>query len=144
MTGQLLTPFNLRQMAAMILIPTQKLLWEQKWRDLCEHAVLQNLEGQPGDPLLGASIPQLMGTDVIVDPRLQACLHPNILWLTATLALQAMLRIPETGKPGQPFTKVQQGVSEPYMQFIGRLRDALDKQIDNREAKDALLQKLAR
>lgn len=81
--------------------------------------------------------------DLIGDPRVQAHLDPNILLLTATLVLQAMLRIPETGKPTQPFTKVQQGVSEPYMQFIDRLCDALDKQIDNREAKEALLQKLA-
>lgn len=127
----------------MILTPTQKLLWEQKWRDLCEHAALQNLERQPGDPLFGASIPQLMGTDPMADPCLQACLDPDILRLTVTLALQATLRIPETGKPTLSFTKVQQGVSEPYMQCIDRLHDALDKETDNREAKDALLQKLA-
>lgn len=70
MTGQLLTPFHIRQMAAMILTPTQKLLWEEKWTDLCEYAVLQNLERQSGDPLFRAGIPQLMGTDPIVDPRL--------------------------------------------------------------------------
>uniref|UniRef100_A0A8B9E565 dUTPase-like domain-containing protein n=1 Tax=Anser cygnoides TaxID=8845 RepID=A0A8B9E565_ANSCY len=68
----------------MILTPTQKLLWEQKWRDLCEHAALQNLERQPGDPLFGASIPQLMGTDPMADPCLQACLDPDILRITLT------------------------------------------------------------
>uniref|UniRef100_A0A8B9ENF0 dUTPase-like domain-containing protein n=1 Tax=Anser cygnoides TaxID=8845 RepID=A0A8B9ENF0_ANSCY len=41
-----------------------------------------------------------MGTDPIGDPRLQAHLDPDILRLTVTLALQTMLRIPETGKPG--------------------------------------------
>lgn len=70
MTGQLLTPFDIRQMAAMILTPTQKLLWEEKWRALCKHAVLQNLERQSGDLLFRAGMPQLMGTDPIVDPRL--------------------------------------------------------------------------
>uniref|UniRef100_A0A8B9E861 dUTPase-like domain-containing protein n=1 Tax=Anser cygnoides TaxID=8845 RepID=A0A8B9E861_ANSCY len=98
----------------MILSLTQKLLWEQKWRDLCEHAALQNLERQLGDPLFGAGIPQLMGTDPMADPCLQARLDPGILRLTTTLALRAMLRIPETGK---------QGASEPYMQFIDQLCD---------------------
>ncbi|KAK4829227.1 hypothetical protein QYF61_002492 [Mycteria americana] len=54
-----------------------------------------------------------------------------------------MLQLPEVGKPEQSFTSIQQGLQEPYMQFIDRLRDALDKQIENREAKEALILKLA-
>lgn len=53
-----------------------------------------------------------------------------------------MLRIPETAKPVLSFTKVQQGGSEPYMQYIDQLCEALYKQIDNREAEGTLLQKL--
>lgn len=53
-----------------------------------------------------------------------------------------MLRIPETAKPGLSFTKVQQGGSEPYMQYIDQLCEAIYKQIDNREAEGTLLQKL--
>lgn len=60
-----------------------------------------------------------------------------------TLALQAVLTIPETADPAQPFTEVQQGLSEPYGQVIDRLHDALEEQVADREAKDALLQRLA-
>lgn len=38
---------------------------------------------------------------------------------------------------------IRQQVSELYMQFIDRLWDAVDKQIDNCEAKEALMLKLA-
>ncbi|KAK4822304.1 hypothetical protein QYF61_013003 [Mycteria americana] len=143
MTGHLLTPFDLRQVAAMILTPTQQLLWEQKWRESCEVATLSNLGRQDGDSLAGVGIPQLMGTDPLLDPRLQATLDPNVLRQSAALALQAMLRLPEVGKPEQLFTSIRQGLEEPYMQFIDRLTDVLDKQIENREAKEALILKLA-
>ena len=54
-----------------------------------------------------------------------------------------MLKIPEVRKPSLSFTQVQQQPTEPYMQFVDCLWDALDKQVDNREAKEALLLKLA-
>lgn len=60
-----------------------------------------------------------------------------------TLALQAVLTIPETADPAQPFREVQQGLSEPYGQVIDGLCDALEEQVADREAKDALLQRLA-
>lgn len=136
-------PYDCRQIAAMILTPTQKLLWEQKWKEGCELAALGNMERQPGDPLWGAGIPQLVGTEPLLDPRLQARLNDAILRQSASLALQAMLKLREVGKVEPSFTSIRQQVSEPYMQFIDRLRDALDKQIDNREEKEALMLKLA-
>lgn len=143
MTGQLLVPYDCRQIATMILTPTQKLLWEQKWKEGCETAALQNLERQPGDPLMGAGIPQLMGTEPLLDPRLQARLNDAVLQQSASLALQAMLKLSEVGKVEPSFTNIKQQVSELYMQFIDRLWDAVDKQVDNREAKEALMLKLA-
>lgn len=109
----------------------------------CETAALQNLERQPDDPLMGARIPQLMGTEPLLDLRLQARLNDANLWHSASLALQAMLKLPEVGKPEPSSMSIRQQVSEPYMQFIDRLQDAVDKQINNREAKEALMLKLA-
>uniref|UniRef100_A0A8B9DNE3 CCHC-type domain-containing protein n=1 Tax=Anser cygnoides TaxID=8845 RepID=A0A8B9DNE3_ANSCY len=143
MTGQLLVLYDCHQVAAMILMPTQKLLWEQKWKEGCELAALGNIERQPGDPLRGSGIPQLVGTEPLLDPRLQARLDDAILRQSASLAFQAMLKLPEVGKAEPSFTSIRQQITEPYMQFIDRLRDALDKQIDNREAKEALILKLA-
>ena len=82
-TGQLLTPYDICQLAAMILTPTQKLLFTQRWQDLCAQEALANLEKQPNDPLHGAGLPQLLGRPPLDDPRLQARLDPVILRLTA-------------------------------------------------------------
>ena len=82
-TGQLLTPYDICQLAAMILTPTQKLLFTQRWQDLCAQEALANLEKQPNDPLHGAGLPQLLGRPPLDDPRLQARLDPAILRLTA-------------------------------------------------------------
>jgi len=59
------------------------------------------------------------------------------------MALQAFLTLPEPGKQPISFTSIKQGVSEPYMTFIGRLCDAVEKQIENSEARESLLIKLA-
>ena len=82
-TGQLLTPYDICQLAAMILTPTQKLLFTQRWQDLCAQEAPANLEKQPNDPLHGAGLPQLLGQPLLDDPRLQARLDPAILRLTA-------------------------------------------------------------
>uniref|UniRef100_A0A8B9U473 CCHC-type domain-containing protein n=1 Tax=Anas zonorhyncha TaxID=75864 RepID=A0A8B9U473_9AVES len=143
MAGQLLVPYDCRQIAALILTPKHKLLWEQTWEAGCRLAALGNMQRQPGDPLRGAGVPQLMGTGPFLDPRLQARLNAAILRQAASLALQAMLKLPGAGEAEPPFTSVRQRLTEPYMRFIGRLRGALDRQIDNREAKEVLTLKLA-
>lgn len=92
---------------------------------------------------MGAGLPQFMGAEPLVDPRLQAWLNDAIWRQSAQLALQALLKLPEIGRSQPSFTSIRQGVNEPYMQFIDRLRDSLNKQIDNHEAKEALMLKLA-
>ena len=59
------------------------------------------------------------------------------------MAYQALVKIPESGESERSFTKIIQGPNEPYMTFIDRSRDALEKQVDNAEAKEALILKLA-
>lgn len=143
LAGQLLVPYDCRQIAALILTPKQKLLWEQKWEAGCRLAAMGNMQRQPGHPLRGAGVPQLLGTGPFLDPRLQARLNAAILRQSASLALQAMLELPAAGEAEPSFTSVRQRVTEPYVQFIDRLRGALDRQIDNREAKEVLTLKLA-
>lgn len=143
MTEHLLTPFDTQSLAELILTPTQKVLWKAHWRELCDGASIDNLGRQPGDPLVGAGIPQLTGEAPIMTPQLQARLTPEILGQSADLAFQAMLKVLDTGKATRSFTNIRQGTSEPFMQFIDRLQDAIQKEVENLEAKEALLLKLA-
>ena len=79
-------------------------LWESHWRGAAEAASLRNLARQDDDPARGAGIPQLMGTGPLTAPTLQARLHPVILAQAKDLAYQALLKVPDTGKPKQSFT----------------------------------------
>ncbi|KQL60842.1 hypothetical protein AAES_04291 [Amazona aestiva] len=54
-----------------------------------------------------------------------------------------MLQVPDVGKSVKAFTGIKQAEDEPYMQFIDRLETAIDKQVENDVAKEALLLKLA-
>lgn len=76
----------------------QKILWKAHWRELCDVASIDNLGRQPGDLLVGAEIPQLMGEAPITTPQLQVRLAPEILRQPADLAFQAMLKAPDTEK----------------------------------------------
>jgi len=110
---------------------------------MCEHAAMLNLGPQQGDPLFAAGISQLMGEAPVATPQLQAQLAPEILQQSADLALQPIPKVLDTGKAEKPFMTIKQGSSEPYMQFIDRLQDAINKQTETSEVKEAVLMKSA-
>ncbi|KAM6275310.1 uncharacterized protein M6G45_000829 [Spheniscus humboldti] len=141
--GHLLTPFDTKLLADLIFSPTQKVLWQAHWRELCQQAAIGNLDRQAGDPLVGAGITQLMGEDPVSTPQLQARLAPEILRQSADLAFQAMSKVPDTGRPVKSFTNIKQGSNESYTDFIDKLQEAIQKQVQNPEAKEVLLMKLA-
>lgn len=143
MRGHLLTPFDVRSLADLIFTPSQKLLWQAYWRDLCNAASLDNLGRQPGDLLVGVGIAELMGEAPIATPQLQARLAPEILRQSADLAFQAMLKVPDTRKAVKSSTSIKQDATEPYMQFIDRLQEAIQKQVEHLEAEEALMFKSA-
>ncbi|XP_052631317.1 endogenous retrovirus group K member 9 Gag polyprotein-like [Harpia harpyja] len=120
-SGQILTGFDCTQLATMILTPTQRLLWKVKWAELCDLAALRNLDRPEGDPQYMITTAQMMGTGDFADVNRQARLLVEALQESASLALKAMVTLPEAGKPEQSFTSIRQGNTEPYMSFIDRL-----------------------
>nr|XP_013804869.1 PREDICTED: endogenous retrovirus group K member 5 Gag polyprotein-like [Apteryx mantelli mantelli]XP_013807647.1 PREDICTED: endogenous retrovirus group K member 5 Gag polyprotein-like [Apteryx mantelli mantelli] len=143
MKGHLLTPFDIKQLTELIFTPTQRVLFLTYWKELCEVAALQNLDGNNGDPLQGAGIPHLLGEPPIGSPQLQARLRPEILRQSTDLAYQAIIKVPEIGKATKSFTTIKQGATESCMTFIDRLQEAINKQVDNTDAKEALVSKPA-
>uniref|UniRef100_A0A8D0FT59 Integrase catalytic domain-containing protein n=1 Tax=Strix occidentalis caurina TaxID=311401 RepID=A0A8D0FT59_STROC len=141
--AQILTPYDCQQMADMLLTPTQRLLWKDKWHKLCADAALANLARQQGDPLYLIGFEQLTGTGAFLDIQLQARLPTEALRTTARLALKALMTLPEEGWVQWSYTQIRQGNQEPYMAFIDKLRDALNRQFANEEAKMAILMNLA-
>lgn len=58
----------------------------------------------------------------------------------ATCALQAG---PEAGKQRQSFVSIKQQPQEPYVTFLDRLKNSLEKQVDNKQVRALVFQQVA-
>lgn len=140
-----MTPFDIKQIAGLLCTPMEYMVFESTWQRYVEKQGLRNLAVPQQDPCFGAGVPQLLGLPSINNPQLQARLNPLILAQAKDLGMQALM---EVGKmalatPTQSCAEIKQGPKEPYMQFIERLKDAMEKQIANDEAKNLLIRALA-
>ena len=54
-----------------------------------------------------------------------------------------MIKVPETNNAAKSIATIDQGPSENYMQFIDHLQEAINKQVENLEVKEALVLELA-
>ncbi|TRZ08247.1 hypothetical protein HGM15179_018861, partial [Zosterops borbonicus] len=87
---------------------------------------------------------QLMGMDQHSQPDTQARGIPQeVLDDIRDDVYCAFNKVPNASKLQKVFTSITQGAKEPYIQFIDRLREALDKQVAHQEACDIILLKLA-
>lgn len=141
-----MTPFDVMQIAGLLCTPKEYMMFESTWKQKVERQGLRSLAVPQQDPCFGAGVSELLGWPPVNNPQLQARLNPLILAQARDLGMQALM---EVGKmalvpPTQSCIKIKQGPKEPYMQFIERLKDAIEKQIANDEAKYVLIQALAR
>uniref|UniRef100_A0A8C5ITU3 CCHC-type domain-containing protein n=1 Tax=Junco hyemalis TaxID=40217 RepID=A0A8C5ITU3_JUNHY len=141
-----MTPFDVKQIAGLLCAPKEYVMFEFIWKEKVERQGLHSLAVPQQDPCFGAGVSQLLGWPPVNNPQLQARLNPWILAKARDLGMQALM---EVGKmalvtPTQSCVKIKQSPKEPYMQFIERLKDAIEKQIANDEAKYLLIQALAR
>lgn len=58
--------------------------------------------------------------------------------------MHAVARTTELAAPKQRYTAIRHGKNEPFLQFVDKLAEALDKQADDGGLKNTLLQQLAR
>ncbi|KAM6364382.1 LOW QUALITY PROTEIN: proline-serine-threonine phosphatase-interacting protein 2 [Pluvialis apricaria] len=124
--GQVLLPIDIKTLLELVLSPTMYMLWREKWKDKLEVAMLDNVNRPPGDPLRFATLDMLTGSGQYADGATQAALDPRVTQQTQALALAALEELPNLGTPVPPYSQVKQGVGEPYMQFIDRLKASID------------------
>ena len=93
--------------------------------------------------MLAVGVNHYAGAGQFADPELQFRILPEVLRESARMVLRAFLTLPEAGKKPMSFTSIKQGVSEPYMTFIDRLCDVVEKQIEHPETRESLLIKFA-
>uniref|UniRef100_A0A8U8B8W6 Uncharacterized protein n=1 Tax=Geospiza parvula TaxID=87175 RepID=A0A8U8B8W6_GEOPR len=141
-----MTPFDIKQIARLLCTPMEYTMFESTWQRYVEKQALRSLAVPQQDPCFGAGVSQLLGWPPINNPQLQARLNPWILAQARDLGIQALM---EVGKmalvtPTQSYIKIKQGPKEPYVQFIERLKDAIEKQIAYDDVKNLLILELAR
>ncbi|XP_059329457.1 uncharacterized protein LOC132074056 [Ammospiza nelsoni] len=141
-----MTPFDVKQIAGLLCTPKEYEMFESTWKENVERQGLRSLALPQQDPCFGAEVSQLLGWPPVNNPQLQARLNPLILAKARDLGMQALMKVGKMGlvMPTQSFIKIKQGPKEPYMQFIERLKDAIEKQIANDEEKCLLIQTFAR
>ncbi|KAM9590718.1 endogenous retrovirus group K member 5 Gag polyprotein-like [Morphnus guianensis] len=138
-----MTPHDLKSLAQLLLTPTQYSLWESQWRGGLQ-ALLLTYVGHNNPVIAALTIEHLTGTGQHTDPVAQARDIPReALDVTREEAKKALFKVPDSQKPQKAFTTITQEPRESYMQFIDRLKQALERQIDNAEAREILLLKLA-
>uniref|UniRef100_A0A8V5GV18 Uncharacterized protein n=1 Tax=Melopsittacus undulatus TaxID=13146 RepID=A0A8V5GV18_MELUD len=143
-SSMLLTPSDCYRIAAILLTPSQVLHFKSGFEELAARAADDNLARNPTDPLHGITSDMLLGRGQFHPDAVQAHMRVEVLRQAQQLALAALKAVPEAGKPNPSYTSVKQGATEPYMQFIDRLTDAIGKNIDlASNAKESVLMSLA-
>ncbi|XP_064267004.1 uncharacterized protein LOC135294964 [Passer domesticus] len=140
-TANIFTPHDLKQLCTSLLSPTEFSLWELAWKRLLND-LLRGYAGTPATANL--TIDQLSGEGAHTDPQIQArTLSRQVLQDVKEAAKTALLQVPDGNKPELDFTEIKQGIDEPYIKFLDRLKMALEKQIPIDRARQELLKRLA-
>ena len=90
------------------------------------------------------TLSMLLGSGDFVPATGQARLDPRAFNQSAQIALRAMEAVPDSqARETSSFTNIRQGAAEAYIDFIDRLQEAIERQIDNDKAAKSLLWQLA-
>ncbi|NWS79326.1 GAK8 protein, partial [Toxostoma redivivum] len=126
-TADVNSPHDCRQIARLLLSPSQHVIWEKEWTRL---AVMEaSRPRDPNDILNGLNPDMLTGSGVYSNLTVQLNYPLSMHHLSAHLARQAFNAIPAS-QPCTPFPADQQGITKPYTNFIDRLWTALNNPND--------------
>eukprot|EP00076_Gallus_gallus_P034795 XP_025000333.1 uncharacterized protein LOC112530482 [Gallus gallus] len=121
---QILLLSNCQAIAKLIFSQHQQLLFNAYWQELCHQSV--STARQPGDPLHGVTLEELLGLGPFFRTEAQALLGPDKCRETMYLARQAMDKIKVPG--GLPFYMgIRQGRDEDFGAFIDKVAGAIEK-----------------
>ncbi|CAI5764556.1 retrovirus group K member 113 Gag polyproteinpolyprotein-like-like, partial [Podarcis lilfordi] len=131
-TGYIMLPQDWKDLMRMLLSPAQYVVFESEFKHSASAL---------SDPQHTAN--QLYGAGQYNDITAQATLTPVHFSRTATCVQRAFRKVPVSGQPLSSFVNIKQQHSEPYHQFIDRLKESVTRQIDNTTAQNELMKKLA-
>ncbi|XP_065275705.1 endogenous retrovirus group K member 18 Pol protein [Emys orbicularis] len=134
--GYFLLPQDWKDMCRMVLSPAQYVVWDSEYQREALAAAAQGGGAYFAEQLYGAGqfsgIPeQAVGTPRAAYPIIGQCVR------------RVFRRVPAAGKSSKSFAVTRQGAAEPFHQFVDRLHEAVQRQIDNPQAQTELMIKLA-
>ncbi|KAK1194023.1 GAK8 protein, partial [Pygoscelis papua] len=118
----LLLPGDIRSIMKLVLTQHQQLLFNAHWQAACQRSVATLR--QPGDPLYGVTLDELMGLGAYLRLEAQAIMGPDKAKEAMLLARQAFDQLKDPG--GIPsYMGIKQGREEPFGLFIDRVASAI-------------------
>ncbi|XP_055556320.1 endogenous retrovirus group K member 8 Gag polyprotein-like [Falco cherrug] len=118
----ILLPSDIRSIMKLILSQHQQLLFNAHWQAACQESIA--VVRQPGDPLHGVTLQELMGLGPYFQTEAQALMGPDKAKEAMRLARLALDRIKEPG--GIPsYMGIKQGREEPFGLFIDQVANAI-------------------
>nr|XP_028564602.1 endogenous retrovirus group K member 9 Gag polyprotein-like [Podarcis muralis] len=130
--GYTMLPQDWKDLMRMLLSPAHYVVFDSEFKHNASAL---------SDPQHTAN--ELYGAGLFDTITAQATLTPAHFSRTATCVQRAFRKVPVSGQPLSSFVNIKQQHSEPYHQFIDRLKEAVTRQIDNTTAQNELMKKLA-
>lgn len=139
--ANILIPHDIKNIMSCLLSPSEYMLWERSWKRLLQD-LLQSYQRDPNRANL--TFDQLCGQGDFMKPQDQIrVLSELILDDVKRSAEKALMLTPCRSTPSHHFSTIKQAFDEPFMKFIDRLKESIEKQVDNLEAQKELLCVLA-
>ncbi|NWH67889.1 GA113 protein, partial [Geococcyx californianus] len=134
--AHILLPADILAITKLIYTPSQRLLFEARWRE--EAARSANLPRPQGDPLTDLTVDELMGQGPYLRVEAQAALGPHKLREAMAVAKRAIDKVRTSG--GTPlYMSIKQGRDESLSSFVDKVMDAISRAGIPDHMQDAIL-----
>ncbi|KAJ7425509.1 hypothetical protein BTVI_02709 [Pitangus sulphuratus] len=135
-----LIPYDIRMISKGLLTTVQNSVFENEWKVLITKYVNDKLTHKKAPP---DYFKQMMYGDGPFSAREnQITIQKQYLDASRDLALQALKKVADAYASAPSFTLIRQGQDEPFVDFITRLKEAIAKQVDQKDSQEILFQKL--
>ncbi|XP_029813914.1 endogenous retrovirus group K member 24 Gag polyprotein-like [Manacus vitellinus] len=135
-----LIPYDIRAVIGGLFTTVQASVFEAEWKKRIVTFVNEKMERR-GIPIRQA-VDMLYGEGNYSSRGDQTRLDPKLLNVTKELALEAVKRVADAYVQAPSFTLINQGIKEPFVDFITRLKEAIARQVHQKESQEILFNKL--
>ncbi|XP_027586400.2 endogenous retrovirus group K member 8 Gag polyprotein-like [Pipra filicauda] len=135
-----LIPYDIRAVIGGLFTTVQASVFEAEWKKRIVAFVNEKMERR-GIPTRQA-IDMLYGEGNYSNRGDQTRLDPKLLNTTKELALEAVKRVADAYVQAPSFTLINQGTKEPFVDFITRLKEAIARQVQQKESQEILFNRL--